>query len=165
MQIALIVLIISAVVITIVTSFPSITTKILSTDTRPKSVYKKRPSVMNKSEEAFFFELKKQLPEGYYIFPKMRIADILETVSGKDYYLLRNKILPKHIDFLICDSYFKPVVAIEVNGGYHNTESQKEKDSIKREIFSNAKLSFETVNVGTDFSESIAKIKESLVSI
>ncbi len=131
-------------------------------DNRKESIYRKRLSVMNRSESAFFFELQKQLPHGYYIFPKMRIADILETVSGKDYYLMRNKILPKHIDFLVCDSYFKPGVAIEVNGGYHNSPSQQEKDSLKREIFKGAGLTLETVNVGSDFSQSITKIKEKL---
>jgi hypothetical protein len=132
------------------------------TDNRKESIYKKRSSVMNRSESAFFFELQKQLPHGYYIFPKMRIADILETVSGKGYYHMRNGILPKHIDFLICDSYFKPVVAIEVNGGYHNTPNQKKKDSIKREIFMSAGLPLETINVGSDFSQSINRIKQGL---
>lgn len=134
-------------------------------DNRKESIYKKRSSVMNSSESAFFFELQKQLPPGYYIFPKMRIADILETISGKGYYHMRNNILPKHVDFLICDSYFKPVVAIEVNGGYHNTSTQKQKDYIKNEVFRSAGLIFETVDVGTDFSQSITKIKENFLSI
>jgi hypothetical protein len=132
-------------------------------DSRKESIYKKRFSVMNRSESAFFFELQKQLPQGYYIFPKMRIADILETVSGKGYYHMRNGILPKHIDFLVCDSYFKPMVAIEVNGGYHNSPTQQEKDQTKKEILESAGLSFETVNVGSDFSQSIAKIQKSLL--
>lgn len=115
---------------------------------------------MNRSESAFFFELQKQLPHGYYIFPKMRIADIIETVSGKGYYHMRNGILPRHIDFLVCDSYFKPIVAIEVNGGYHNNPTQQVKDEAKKEIFKNAGLEFEVVNVGSDFSYSITRIKE-----
>ena len=131
-------------------------------NSRRKSTYKKRASVMNSSESAFFFELQKQLPGGYYIFPKMRIADILETVSGKGYYHMRNSILPMHIDSIVCDSYFKPVVVIEVNGGYHNSKSQQEKDYIKREIFKNVGLTLETVNVGSDFSKSISKIKVGL---
>ncbi len=133
-------------------------------DNRKESIYKKRSSVMNRSESAFFFELQKQLPHGYYIFPKMRIADILETVNGKGYYHMRNSILPKHIDFLICDSYFKPVVAIEVNGGYHNSPIQQEKDTIKGEIFKSAGMYFETVTVGADFSQSIRRMKENLNS-
>jgi hypothetical protein len=128
-----------------------------------KSFYRKRSSVMNSSESTFFFELQKQLPRGYYVFPKMRIADILETVSGKDYYLMRNKILPKHIDFLVCDSHFKPLVAIEVNGAYHNNSTQHMKDKIKKEIFENVELSFESVDVGSDFSQSIKRVISNLI--
>lgn len=129
---------------------------------KKKAEYRKRSSVMNSSEEAFFFELKKQLPEGYYIFPKMRIADMIDAIHGSGFYFRRNKILPKHIDFLICDSHFKPIVAIEVNGGYHNSSSQKDKDLIKKEIIENAGLAFEIVNVGSDFSQSIERIKTNL---
>lgn len=131
-------------------------------ESRKESIYKKRQSVMNRSEEAFFFELQKQLPNGYYIFPKMRIADIIETVSGKDYYLKRNKILPKHVDFLVCDSYFKPVVAIEVNGSSHNRLDRTKRDVLVNEIFKDAQLPLETINVGSNFNESILKIKSNL---
>lgn len=131
-------------------------------DSRRGSFYKKRFSVMNKTESAFFFELERQLPQGYHIFPKMRIADIIETKSGRGYYHMRNSVLPKHIDFLICDSYFEPVVAIEVNGGYHDSPRQQQKDSIKKRIFEDAGLAFETVEVGTNFSQSITKIKTNL---
>jgi hypothetical protein len=125
-----------------------------------ESAYKKRSSVMSRSESAFFYELKKQLPSDYYIFPKMRIADMIDTVDGKGFYFRRNKILPKHVDFLVCNEYFKPVVAIEVNGNSHNRADRVERDVLVNEIFKNAKLPLETVNVGTDFSSSIARIKE-----
>jgi very-short-patch-repair endonuclease len=130
--------------------------KDFKTDNRRESIYKTRTSVMNPSESALFFELQKQLLQGYYIFPKIRIADILET---KDYYHKRNKILPKHVDFLICDSYFKPIVAIEVNGGYHNSQNQQKKDLEKIEIFKDAGLILETIEVGENFHESIERIK------
>jgi regulatory protein YycI of two-component signal transduction system YycFG len=128
-----------------------------------ESIYKKRESIMDPSESAFFFELQKQLPNGYHIFPKMRIADIIETKSGKGYYRKRDKILPKHVDFLVCDSYFKPIVAIELNGSYHNNPNQQEKDFIKKEIFEDAKLPLETINVGVEFNQAIKKIADLLL--
>lgn len=136
--------------------------KDFKTDNRKESIYKTRTSVMNSSESAFFFELQKQIPQGYYIFPKMRIADILETKNGKDYYHMRNKILPKHIDFLVCDSNFKPIIAIEVNGGYHNSQNQQKKDLEKIDIFKDAGLILETIKVGENFHESIERIKLNL---
>ena len=113
---------------------------------------------MNKTETALFFELKKQLPN-YYIFLNMRIADVIDAINGHGFYQRRNKILPKHIDFVICNSSFKPIVAVELNGGYHNKLEQMEKDNEKREILKEAQLPLLTVKVGHNFSESIENIK------
>ena len=121
--------------------------------------YIKKPSVMSRSESAFFFELQKQLPSDFHIFPKMRIADVLDIPNGHDYYRMRNKALPKHIDFLISDKYFKPIVAIEINGSSHNSFKQQQADRIKNEMFKDSGLPLETVNVGTNFADSISRIK------
>lgn len=121
-------------------------------------MYRKRSSIMNNSERAFFFELHKQLPPGYYVFPNMRIADMIDAISGRGFYYRRNKILPKHIDFLICDSYFKPVVALELNGASHHRPDRIERDELVRKIFEDAKLPLEFVNVGTGFAQVIERI-------
>lgn len=121
--------------------------------------YRKKQSIMNKSEMAFFFELQKQLPEGYHIFPNMRIADIVDAVDGKGFYARNNKIMPKHIDFLVCNKYFNPIVAIEVNGSSHNRADRVEVDELKREIFKEAQLPLEFIDVGSNFEQSVARIK------
>ncbi len=128
------------------------------------SGYRKRESVMNKSEQAFFYELKKQLPNGYHVFPNMRLADILNAVDGPGFYARNNKLMPRHIDFLICDRYFKPVVAIEVNGSSHHRADRIKIDEEKREIFKDAQLPIEFIDVGTSFEESVAKVKNLLTS-
>jgi len=114
---------------------------------------------MNRSESAFFFELQRQIPSNYFIFPKMRIADIIDATDGYGLQYRKNKILPKHIDFLICNSYFNPVVAIELNGSSHNRPDRIERDNLVSEIFKVANLPLEIVNVGADFNQSIARIK------
>ena len=124
--------------------------------------YRTRDAVMNKSEMAFFFDLQKKLPSGYYIFPNMRIADFIDAVDGEGFYNRRNKILPKHIDFLICDQYFKPVVAIEVNGSSHQRRDRVERDELVRKIFAEAKLPLEWVDVGTSFAESVGRVMSQL---
>jgi hypothetical protein len=126
--------------------------------------YRKRLSIMNGSERAFFFELKKQLPPNYYIFPNMRIADIVDAIDGRGFYNRRNKILPKHIDFLICDSYFKPVVAIEINGSSHNRADRVERDMLVNQIFKDAQLPLKTIGVGDNFIESVQQIKSYLIT-
>jgi len=119
---------------------------------------------MDKREEAFFFELRKQLPEGYFVFPKMRIADIIETTNGKGYYIHRNEILPKHIDFLICNASFHPILAIELNGSSHGREDRKESDYEKKEIFKSAGLPLEFIEVGTDFPSDVKNLIAKYIS-
>jgi hypothetical protein len=126
------------------------------------SEYRKRATILNNSERAFFYELKKQLPSGYHVFPNMRIADMIQAVDGKGFYGRRNKILPKHIDFLICDAYFRPVLAIEVNGSSHRRVDRMERDELVRSIFADAKLPLEFIDVGTNFAESINRIRTSI---
>ncbi|MFA7216722.1 MAG: DUF2726 domain-containing protein [Candidatus Paceibacterota bacterium] len=125
--------------------------------------YKKKYSVMNQSESAFFFELKKQLPEDYYIFPKMRIADILDVPNGHDYYKMRNKILPKHVDFLVCDKYFNPVLALEINGGSHNRPDRIERDTQIEQMFKEANLPLEFIKVGDSFEEAVKETISNLI--
>lgn len=121
-------------------------------------LYIKKDSIMNRSEMAFFFELKRQVPDGYHIFSNVRIADIIRAVDGVGFYHRRNRILPKSIDFLICDMYLKPIVAIEVNGSSHYRLDRIARDHLVQKIFKEAQLPIEFVNVGTNFAESIEHI-------
>lgn len=125
--------------------------------------YKKKHSIMNHTEAALFFEIKRQLPKDHYVFPNMRIADVIDAINGYGFYQRRNKILPKHIDFVICDPNFRPTVAIELNGGYHNKLSQLEKDEEKRQILEDANLPFATIKVGDNFADSVEKIISSFL--
>ena len=124
--------------------------------------YKKRFSVMNDSESALFFELQKQLPFDYHIFPNMRLADIVDAINGYGFYKRRNKILPRHIDFVICDSFFKPVVAVELNGNSHNRQDRMEMDEEKKKILEEAQIPLITVKVGDSFIEAVLEIKSYL---
>lgn len=124
--------------------------------------YKKRTSLMNSSESALFFELQKQLPSNYHIFPNMRLADIVDAINGHSFYKRRNKILPKHIDFVICDSFFKPIVAIELNGNSHSRLDRIEKDEEKRKILEEAQLPLVIVRAGDNFNQAVLKIKSYL---
>ncbi len=122
--------------------------------------YKLKNCVMNDSEKAFFFELQKQLPEGFHIFPKIRIADFVESISGEGSKFRNHQIIPKHVDFLICDAYFKPVLAIEVNGSSHEREDRQDSDTLKQQIFKETELPLEFVEVGSNFEAQINLLRQ-----
>jgi very-short-patch-repair endonuclease len=120
---------------------------------------------MNNTESALFFELQKRLPQNYHIFPNMRLADVVDAINDGDYFEYKrrnNKIMPRHVDFIICDQNFKPNVAIELHGGYHNRNSQAEKDEEKKQILEGAGLPFVVVRVGDSFADSVEKVKSFL---
>lgn len=122
------------------------------------SGYRLRHRVMNDSEAAFFLMLTKELSPNHHVFPKMRIADILDTKDGEGYFNRRNKILPKHIDFLVCDAYFQPIVGIEIDGKSHNSFDRIERDKFKDDVFKGVGLEFIRVKVGSDFRGAVEAI-------
>lgn len=128
------------------------------------SMYQLRYRVMNNSESSFFHLLQKHLPDGYHAFPKMRIADVVKTKNGKGYYKQRNKILPKHIDFVVCDQNLKPLYAIEIDGKSHDNPERQERDKLVDYIFESIHLPLKRVRVGSDFeaiaSEMAQKLKQ-----
>lgn len=127
-------------------------------DHHRSSFYRVRSSVLDAREQAFFFELTKQLPSGLHIFPKMRIADILETTSGKGYRKQLYGILPKHVDFVVADGQFRPLCAIELNGSSHQRWKAQRSDELKKEVFASAGFPLHNVPVGSQFSEEIRAI-------
>ncbi len=122
-------------------------------------LYKAKASVFDKREVMLFQELKRQIPEGYHIFPKMRLADIMETTAaGREFHGQFNRISKKHIDFLICDQYYKPVLAIELNGSSHQTVRAQKSDEFKKKAFENIDLRLVVVRVGSDFASAVQEV-------
>lgn len=123
----------------------------------PKFSYKLVWKFFNKSEEAFFLELKKYLPENYYVFPKVRIIDFIEP-TRENYYSNKGRVWSRHVDFLICDFNFKPVIAIEVNGKSHQSQNRQDSDEFKKQLFEAVGLKYKFVQVGESFEEVIKNI-------
>lgn len=115
------------------------------------SEYRKRWVFMNNSEATFFHMFMKVLPPDFYIFPKTRVADIIETTDGNGYYHRRNKILSRHVDFLVCSPKLEPIMAIEIDGSSHNSPDRIERDHEMDGIFESVKIPLKHVQVGSDF--------------
>lgn len=92
----------------------------------------------------------------YVVFSKVRIADIIKVqcYDRRDRNHYTNLILPKHVDFVICNKdYFNPILAIELNWNSHiQKDDVQERDEQKRLIFKAAGLPLCTVT-NTKISE------------
>ena len=100
-----------------------------------KLPYVARGRLVTKTELRFYKALVKAVQDDWEIFAMVRIADLLRVEKGhKNYRKWLNKILAKHIDFVLCHpGTLEPQVCIELDDPSHNRE-----DRIERDIFVNA---------------------------
>lgn len=65
----------------------------------------------------------------YYVFPKVRLLDIIEPRHNVDNYKkLLWKIQAKHVDFLICDQEMRIKFIIELDDNSHDRRDRTERD-------------------------------------
>jgi hypothetical protein len=89
-------------------------------------------------EAEFFAMLEAACPEGYRIFPKVRISDILRSVTGYGSHLHMSK---KHVDFVVvCANTYRPVLAIELDDPSHRRKNRQKNDEAKDHAFKTANL-------------------------
>lgn len=65
-----------------------------------------------------------------YVFTKVRLIDVIAANSPQDSEAV-NKVIRKHVDFLLCDHDFMPICVIEVDDSTHRTLSAQKRDAEK----------------------------------
>lgn len=104
--------------------------------------YVARDRLVTKSELRFYKSLIKAVQDDFEIFAMVRIADLLRVEPGtKNHRKWLNKILAKHIDFVLCDpGSLVPVVCIELDDPSHNRPDRIERDKFVNDAFDAAGL-------------------------
>ncbi|MFK7767114.1 MAG: DUF2726 domain-containing protein [Mariniblastus sp.] len=107
-----------------------------------KLPYVARERLVTKSELRFYKSLTKAVQDDFEIFAMVRIADLLRVEKGaKNYRKWLNKILAKHIDFVLCDpGSLQPVVCIELDDPSHQRPDRIERDIFVNQAFESAGL-------------------------
>lgn len=104
--------------------------------------YVARGQLVTKSELRFYKSLVKAVQDDFEIFAMVRIADLLRVETGhpkRRKWL--NKILAKHIDFVLCDpGNLEPMVCIELDDPSHNRPDRIERDIFVNQAFESAEL-------------------------
>jgi hypothetical protein len=93
--------------------------------------YKRVENIVTESERRFFFALQEAVGDRYYIFTKVRMADVLLPVSARDRSRWRsafNKVACKHFDYVLCDADLRIVGAIELDDASHARADRQERD-------------------------------------
>ncbi|MEL7498156.1 MAG: DUF2726 domain-containing protein [Planctomycetota bacterium] len=107
-----------------------------------KLPYIARGQLVTKSELRFYKSLVKAVQDDFEIFAMVRIADLLRVESGNtNRRKWLNKILAKHIDFVLCDpGTLEPMVCIELDDPSHNRRDRIERDIFVNQAFESAEL-------------------------
>lgn len=95
--------------------------------------YKSREYLLSKAEQNFFNQLLQNIPENLYVQSKIRLFDVIKpNVSGRNFIMLRNKIISRHLDFIIIEkSSSKIVMAIELDDSSHLSVKVQDRDKFK----------------------------------
>lgn len=120
---------------------------------KPVSKFQKIPFLLNHSELTFYKYLKEKIPSHISIMCKVRLIDIVKPVSiGKAYIADKNRVVSKHIDFVLIDSKTSEIKAlIELNGSSHERLDRKGRDTFVNELTKNINLKLFTIRVKSQY--------------
>ncbi len=92
--------------------------------------YRARPFLLSKGEAAFYHTLQRAVGQQYLIAAKVRLADVL-TCSREAWKAgYGNKIIQKHLDFVLCDPATTRIVgAVELVDRSHNRADRQKRDA------------------------------------
>lgn len=103
--------------------------------------YRRKP-LLHEQEQTVYSLLIESLPE-YLVMSQVRLADILQPDWSKvrgnfDRERAKKKIMPKSVDFVICDREFNVVLCIEFDGRHHEKPEQITRDEEKDSALTSA---------------------------
>ncbi|MBI2513546.1 MAG: DUF2726 domain-containing protein [Opitutae bacterium] len=125
------------ILVVIATAFAALLTK-KKTVTTSGPKFRKLTALLSPAERQFFAALRAALPEAE-IFPKVRVADVVEPCSRTNGEFSR--ISQKHFDWVICaPDTFEPLVAVELDDSSHKGQRQQERDATKNSAAADAGL-------------------------
>jgi hypothetical protein len=128
--------------------------------------YEKRPSLVTGAERKFFSALSEVVEERWRIFAMVRLADVIRVRSAAlRPQAWRNRILAKHLDFVLCDpDTLEAVLAVELDDATHQRADRIERDEFLAAALQSSKLPLLRVAVAGDYNrDSLRKSIEELI--
>lgn len=98
-----------------------------------------RKSLLTKNESKGYYALK-ELAEKHdlLLFAKVRMIDIVTPETNST--ALKNKVIQKHLDFVVTDKFFKTICVIELDDSSHLSKSAEIRDRVKDEALKSADI-------------------------
>lgn len=126
-------------------------------------LYELKRTLISKSEQAYYDSIKRAVPQGYNVFPQINLASIIAKTDNSKFH---NELF-RNVDFLITDSNYKPLIAIEINDQTHLDSDRRDRDEKVQKICEEAGLPlikfWTSYGVNNDYISK--KIEETLKSL
>src|SRR5690348_15515426 len=108
-------------------------------DTTLRPYFRKR-FLLSKPEK-YFYNVLREIFGMYTILAKVRLADLVEANHRHPNWQSNfNRICAKHIDFVTCDAWLCPLVAVEPDGPSHQRTDRQQRDALVDQILKAASL-------------------------
>lgn len=116
------------------------------------------PLLVNQAERSAWEFLQHAGLGQQHIFAKVRLEDVVSAhaADGRTWNAARSRIKSSHVDFLLTDQDFRPILAVEVDGASHRGERAAERDAMKDRIFAMADLPLLRLKVGANWQATVA---------
>ena len=102
--------------------------------------YCRRPFLLSKAEK-YFYNILREIFGTYTILAKVRVADLVEANQRHPNWQSNfNRIKSKDIDFIICDAWLCPLLAVELDGSSHKGIDRQQRDALVDQILKDAAL-------------------------
>lgn len=93
--------------------------------------YARRHELLTKAERDFFAVLRAAAPEGWYVFPQVRLANLVMLKKGtrnwKPHY---SRVAQKCVDFVLCDGDdIGPRLVVELDDSSHDRPDRQARDT------------------------------------
>ena len=100
----------------------------------------RRKYLLTKAEQSFY-EILREIARDQFVFAKVRLADLIDADDRHRCWQANfNRVRGKHIDFVVCDSLFRPRVAVELDDASHEREDRRERDYVVDRLFDAVRL-------------------------
>ncbi len=104
--------------------------------------YRKKDYLLSKAERSFYGVLRQAVSGHWQVCAKVRVLDLVWLPKGTDSpQKWRNKVMSKHVDFVLCDAEaLGPVLVIELDDASHTQRDRQARDEFVDQVFKAAKL-------------------------
>ncbi len=119
--------------------------------------YKKR-WLLSYNEKDAFKKLQSAASElGYTVFSKVRLLDLLEPISGKNYRSYFYKVQAKHVDFVLLDEKLVARCIVELDDNSHDADDRKARDAFVDEVVTS--VGYQIIHTRAITDDTITQIK------